>query len=75
MRARLGVRVIAATSSEHKASLARADGAEVTVPTRPPDWTVEVRDATGGDGVDAVFDSIGKDTFDGAGSACAEEGG
>ncbi|WP_411732707.1 quinone oxidoreductase family protein [Paeniglutamicibacter sp.] len=57
-----GATVITTTSTEEKAELARAAGADHVlsydeVPTR-------VREITGGKGVDAVYDGIGKDTFD-----------
>jgi NADPH2:quinone reductase len=58
-----GARVISTVSTEEKATLSRAAGAaEVLVgydgvPSR-------VRDLTGGDGVAAVYDGVGKETFD-----------
>ncbi|MFL4474014.1 quinone oxidoreductase family protein [Paeniglutamicibacter sp. MACA_103] len=59
-----GATVITTTSTPEKAELARAAGADHVlsydeVPTR-------VRELTGGKGVDAVYDGIGKDTFDGS---------
>lgn len=59
-----GATVITTTSTEEKAELARAAGADHVlsydeVPTR-------VREITKGRGVDAVYDGIGKDTFDGS---------
>lgn len=58
----LGATVIATTSTEAKAEIARAAGADHVlnydeVPTR-------VRELTDGHGVDVVFDGVGKDTFD-----------
>jgi NADPH2:quinone reductase len=61
---RLGARVIATVSTEEKALLARGDGAlDVILYTRD-DFEAEVRRLTGGAGVDVVYDSVGKDTFD-----------
>lgn len=58
-----GVRVIAAVSSPEKAELARQHGAETAVLTTE-DWKAEVERATDGEGVDVVFDSVGRTTFD-----------
>jgi len=59
---RLGGRVIATTSTTGKASLAREAGAdEVLAYEDLPD---RVRDLTEGEGVAAVFDGVGKATFD-----------
>lgn len=66
MLSRRGLRVIAAASTKEKAQLALADGAEVAVTTGKEDWVGVVRAATGGVGVEAVFDSVGKTTFDGS---------
>jgi len=64
-----GARVITTVSSTEKAELSRAAGAEVTIDyTRFPDLTTglsaKVRRLTGGDGVRAVFDGVGRTTFD-----------
>ncbi|MEM1037026.1 MAG: quinone oxidoreductase [Pseudomonadota bacterium] len=55
----LGVRVIAATSSEEKAELARGLGAAEVVMTTD-DVASQVRKLTGGAGVDISYDSVGK---------------
>ncbi|MEM7492280.1 MAG: quinone oxidoreductase [Pseudomonadota bacterium] len=55
----LGVRVIAATSSQEKADRALALGASDVVMT-DGDVAAQVRDLTGGDGVDVSYDSVGK---------------
>ncbi|WP_432547690.1 quinone oxidoreductase family protein [Kineococcus sp. SYSU DK004] len=57
-----GGRVLATTSTEEKAELARAAGALEVV--RYADATARARELTGGRGVDVVYDSVGKDTFD-----------
>jgi NADPH2:quinone reductase len=59
-----GARVIATVGSDAKAELARESGAtDVIVYTRQ-DFEVEVKRLTDGRGVDVVYDSVGKDTFE-----------
>ncbi|MEX2550311.1 MAG: quinone oxidoreductase [Nitriliruptoraceae bacterium] len=60
---RRGARVLAATSTEEKARIVRELGAEEVIRYRDVDIPSAVRDLTGGDGVDVVYDSVGKDTF------------
>lgn len=57
-----GARVIATASSEQKLSLAREVGADETV--FYDDFPAQVRALTGGRGVDVVYDSVGRDTFE-----------
>jgi NADPH2:quinone reductase len=57
-----GGRVIATTSTEEKAELARAAGADETIGYEG--FAERARELTGGEGVAAVFDGIGADTFD-----------
>jgi NADPH2:quinone reductase len=56
--------VLAATSSEEKAALARSAGADEVIFYRSVDLTAEARRLTNGRGVDVVYDSVGKDTFE-----------
>jgi NADPH2:quinone reductase len=58
---RSGARVIATTSSADKAAVARARGADMVV--MYDGFAEAVREATGGEGVDVVFDSIGRTTL------------
>lgn len=58
-----GARVIATVSSEEKAEVARACGAQETILYSRVDFEAEVRRLTGGKGVQAVYDSVGKDTL------------
>lgn len=58
---RLGATVYATTSTEQKAQVARAKGADVAVLYEG--FAERLREATGGRGVDVVFDSIGKATL------------
>lgn len=64
----LGATVIAAVSSEDKAALARANGADHVVFTAVPDLKENLRQqiaaALGKRGVDVVIDSVGGDVFD-----------
>ncbi|MFC5994241.1 quinone oxidoreductase family protein [Pseudonocardia hispaniensis] len=60
-----GARVIATVSTPEKEKLARAAGAaEVIRYTEVDDLAGAVRELTGGRGVAAAFDSVGKATFD-----------
>jgi NADPH2:quinone reductase len=59
---RRGGRVIATTSTDEKAQLARAAGADETIGYEG--FAERARELTGGEGVAAVYDGIGADTFD-----------
>ena len=59
----MGVTLIGTAGSEEKAALARAHGAHHVINYNTENFTEKVREITGGKGVRAVFDSIGKDTF------------
>ncbi len=61
-----GVRVIATCSSEEKARIARGRGADEVVRYDQLDFAPEVKRLTDGRGVDVVYDSVGKSTFDGS---------
>jgi NADPH:quinone reductase len=60
----IGVRVIATVSTEEKAKLARAAGADEVILYTQSDFEAETKRLTGGKGVDVVYDSVGKTTFD-----------
>lgn len=60
---RSGVRVLATTSSADKAAIARDRGAEQVFLYDDGRFADAVREATGGQGADVVFDSIGKATL------------
>ncbi|MGT0246119.1 quinone oxidoreductase family protein [Burkholderia pyrrocinia] len=62
----LGLTVIGTVSSEHKADIARAHGCDHTIDYSREDVAKRVRELTDGAGVDVVFDSVGKDTFEGS---------
>jgi NADPH:quinone reductase len=59
----LGATVIGIVSTSEKAEMARANGCEHIIMADNPDVAGAVRELTGGEGVAAVYDSIGKDTF------------
>ncbi|MFZ0359176.1 MAG: quinone oxidoreductase [Terriglobales bacterium] len=64
-----GARVIATVSTEEKAALARAAGADDVILYTQADFEAETKrmiagKSGGGKGVDVVYDSVGKTTFD-----------
>jgi NADPH2:quinone reductase len=60
-----GARVIGTAGTEEKARLAREAGADEVILYREQDFAEETERLTSGEGVDVVYDSVGKDTFDG----------
>jgi NADPH2:quinone reductase len=62
----LGVTVIGTVGSREKAELARAHGCTHTILYNEENFTDKVREITSGEGVPVVYDSIGKDTFEGS---------
>lgn len=61
---RAGARVLGTVSTPEKAALARAAGADEVIFYREQDFEAEARRATGGEGVDVVYDSVGKTTVE-----------
>ena len=61
---RRGARVIGTVSTEEKARLAREAGADEVIIYTQTDFETEVKRLTNNIGVDVVYDSVGKDTFD-----------
>lgn len=59
----LGATVIGTVGSAEKADLARAHGCDHPLLYRDTDWVAQVRELTAGEGVAAVYDSVGRDTF------------
>jgi len=59
-----GARVFATAGTDAKAELAREAGAEHVIIYTRQDFEAEVKRLTDGRGVDVVYDSVGKDTFD-----------
>ena len=60
----LGATVIGTVGSTEKAALAQAHGCDHTILYRQENILERVRALTDGQGVDVVYDSVGKDTFD-----------
>lgn len=58
-----GARVIGTVSTEAKAALARAAGADEVILYTEQDFESETRRLTGGSGVHVVYDSVGQSTF------------
>ncbi len=58
--------VIGTVSTEEKANLARGAGADEVIFYTEQDFVEETRRITDGEGVHVVYDSVGKDTFDGS---------
>jgi len=59
-----GARVLATVSTEAKAELARSAGADEVVLYSEQDFEIETKRLTDGLGVDVVYDSVGKTTFE-----------
>jgi NADPH2:quinone reductase len=62
----LGLTLIGTAGSDEKCELARAHGAAHVINYRTENFAQRVREITEGRGVKAVYDSIGKDTFEGS---------
>jgi NADPH2:quinone reductase len=61
-----GARVIGTVSTAEKEALAREAGADEVIRYSEVDFAPEVKRLTDGKGVEAVYDGVGKDTFDGS---------
>jgi NADPH2:quinone reductase len=60
----IGARVIATAGTEEKAQLARAAGADECIVYTEADFETETRRLTDGQGVNVVYDGVGKATFE-----------
>jgi NADPH2:quinone reductase len=60
----IGARAITTVSTPEKAELSRESGASDTILYTEQDFEAEVKRLTGGKGVDVVYDSVGKTTFE-----------
>ena len=60
----LGARVLGTVSTEEKAQIARQHGADEIILYTQQDFEAEVKRLTNGRGVDVVYDSVGRTTFD-----------
>lgn len=64
MAVRIGARAISTVSTREKAELSRQAGAAEVILYSEQDFEAEVKRLTGGKGVDVVYDSVGRTTFD-----------
>jgi NADPH2:quinone reductase len=64
MAARIGARVITTVSTPEKAELSREAGASETILYNDQDFEAEIKRLTEGKGVNVVYDSVGKTTFE-----------
>jgi len=62
----LGLEVFATVGSDEKVAFVKSLGADHAINYQTQDFAAEVQRITGGQGVSVVFDSVGKDTFDGS---------
>lgn len=70
----LGARVIATAGGPEKCEFCRELGADVVIDRRSEDVREAVQDATGGAGVDVLYDPVGGDAFATAVKTLANEG-
>src|ERR671910_2714518 len=61
-----GATVIGTAGNEEKAGLAKGAGADEVIIYTEQDFVEETKRLTDGEGVHVVYDSVGKDTFDGS---------
>ncbi|HJO37384.1 MAG: quinone oxidoreductase [Vicinamibacterales bacterium] len=66
MLSRLGVRVAGTCSTDEKAELVQAAGADRVINYTTEDFAERVAEWTDGRGVDVVYDSVGASTFEGS---------
>ncbi|GLT65309.1 hypothetical protein SLA2020_377480 [Shorea laevis] len=62
----LGATVIGTVSTKEKAAQAKEDGCHHVILYKEEDFVNRVNEITSGKGVDVVYDSVGKDTFQGS---------
>jgi NADPH2:quinone reductase len=70
----VGARVIGTVSTDEKATLARAAGADHVILYGKEDVAAQVRELTGGKGVEVTFDGVGLDTWEASLNATARRG-
>jgi len=71
---RRGARVVGTASTPEKRALATAAGADLVVDYTKDDFASAAREFTGGRGVDVVYDSVGRSTFEKGLDALAPRG-
>ncbi len=62
----MGVTLIGTAGTDEKCQLAKDHGAAHVINYSTEDWVAKVKELTGGKGVDAVLDSVGKATWEGS---------
>ena len=62
----LGVTLIGTAGTDEKCALAKEHGAAHVINYNTQDFVAEVKEITGGKGVDVVLDSVGKATWEGS---------
>ena len=70
----VGARTIATAGSEEKLAFCRAQGAAHAIGYADPSWVDQVKEVTGGRGVDVIYDPVGGDVFDLSTKCIAPEG-
>jgi NADPH2:quinone reductase len=74
---RIGAKVIGTAGGVEKCEIVKSLGADVVIDYRSEEgenWVKKVEEATGGRGVDVVYDSVGKDTWEGSLEAVKRKG-
>jgi NADPH2:quinone reductase len=69
-----GARVFATAGGAKKLALCRELGAELAIDYREEDFVEKVMEATGGRGVDVIYESVGGDVFERSRKCMASEG-
>lgn len=62
----LGATVIGTAGGPDKVALAKSHGYDHVIDYRTEDFVARIRDITGGEKCDVVYDAVGKDTFEGS---------
>ncbi|MCW5889973.1 MAG: NADPH:quinone oxidoreductase family protein [bacterium] len=60
----LGARVIGTAGGPEKLEVVRRVGADVAIDYRADDWALQVKEATGGNGADVIYDPVGGEVTD-----------
>ena len=60
----IGARVIGTAGSEEKCEIVRNNGADLAINYKTDDFVAQVKEFTGGKGVDVVYDGVGQATFE-----------
>ena len=71
---RIGAKVITTVSTKEKAELSREAGASDVIVYTEQDFEAETKKLNGGKGVNVVYDSVGKTTFEGSLNCLAPRG-